>query len=128
MGILKLGHPFCLTVKVMFQVHVKLLTSVRKMKTVVEAIQVFLILITLLISVPMMRATMLDQSNPLLMMMEAVMMTKRKKMILILMLLIIGKGKKMKKFKKGLLLQKKVITLMTLKNFKTNMAMLKMPI
>ena len=128
MGILKLGHPFCLAVKVMFQVHVKSLTSVRKMKTVVGAIQVFLILITLLISVPMMRATMLDQSNPLLMMMEAVMMTKRKKMILILMLLIIEKGTKMKKFKKGLLLRKKVITLMTLKNFKTNMAMVKMPI
>ena len=70
------------------------------MKTVVEVTQVFLTLTTLLISLQMMPATMLDQSNLLSMMTEVVTMTKRKKMILISMQSIIEKEKKMKKFKK----------------------------
>ena len=90
----------CLTVKNMIQVHIKLLTSVKKMKTVVEVTQVFPTLTTLLISLQMKPATMLDQSNLLSMMMEVVTMTKRKKMILISMQSIIEKEKKMKKFKK----------------------------
>ena len=84
----------------MIQVHIKLSTSVKKMKTVVEVTQVFLTLTTLLISLQMMPATMLDQSNLLSMMTEVVTMTKRKKMILISMQSIIEKEKKMKKFKK----------------------------
>ena len=70
------------------------------MKTVVEVTQVFPTLTTLLISLQMKPATMLDQSNPLSMMMEVVTMMKRKKMILISMQSIIEKEKKMKKFKK----------------------------
>ena len=84
----------------MIQVHVKLSTSVKKMKTVVEVTQVFPTLTTLLISLQMKPATMLDLSNPLSMMTEVVTMTKRKKMILISMQSIIEKEKKMKKFKK----------------------------